>query len=1020
MDVTATLEKVDKKEQLREITEKLEQGIKDVFEGEKFKECLDVMAKFHNYSFNNTLLIAMQNPEATKVAGFNSWKNKFGRFVNPGEKGIQILAPAPFKVIVDREKRDPETGHLMRDANGEIMTEKAEETIPYFKPVYVFDVEQTKGKPLPTLTTDIMGDVKDYEKFSEALNSVSPYEIVFDKIKEDGLCDYGNKRITINEGMSQVQTVLAKIHEITHATLHNKDLNKDDLNKPKDTQTKEVEAEAVAYVVCQHYNIETAENSFGYIADWSSGKEMPELKNSLDTIRGAAHELITKIDSQLFDMDLEQKQEQTADVSKPEAERNQTANGERKSNIIGNTPYIEIADKKYFKMDNKIADKFQAELEAGGIKFSGRKNKNTTTFTVNGVDEEKVQKIEAAVNPQKAMEEKKPSQADIFGNVKYSEIKDKAHFPVDTALAFKITEALDEKGIKFSGKDSDNNKSVFTLEKADTDVFREVEKAVKAQEKAAEKPVEVVGTAKLSEIEVKSHFKIDTALAFKIAEELKAQGIKFYGRADGNKTAFTLEKDNSEKFKTIVASVKAAEHENVAARTPPEKPVEIQPEPQSVAPQEKVYDLSFGHLGNGVTVYNKAEEVNNDYRTVAHIDPDRSVKFYDKEMPDDIKERINKFAKTEEMNISATQKVSVFSVPPIEPEINPYEIVKNGFDGHSLEQLNKFLDVVNAEMENVQKQAHNYYAEHESDINSPDAPGAFDVKLDELHDIKMSIVNEIEKQTTEKEIPPIFLGTLAEAVEKGDKMLFHDSNRINQECAAALDKAILTHSESTGNGGGAYYNFSKALEEVTEKYGTERVTAVIAHTVNNQSWDGRLSQENKDWAKEIETPKVDYIPLNTHLAVFDGFTDYVRVAQEKDVIIGKLLEDIQGGEPEDYDGEVGLAEIKETLQAKPISELRAELKSMEQQREADYAEHVEEHAAREKPATPTVADLEKAANKGESISLTDLSEAVKNEQKPEKPSIKARIKADKEKKAAQKQEPALDNKKDKSTREERE
>ncbi|MDR2532339.1 MAG: DUF3849 domain-containing protein [Oscillospiraceae bacterium] len=1013
-NITATLEKVDKKEQLREITEKLEQGIKDVFEGEKFKECLDVMAKFHNYSFNNTLLIAMQNPEATKVAGFNSWKNKFGRFVNPGEKGIQILAPAPFKVIVDREKRDPETGHLMRDANDEIMTEKAEETIPYFKPVYVFDVEQTKGKPLPTLTNDIFGDVKNYEKFSEALNAVSPYEIVFDKIKEDGLCDFGNQRITINEGMSQAQTVLAKIHEITHATLHNKDLNKDDLDKPKDTKTKEVEAEAVAYVVCQHYGIETAENSFGYIADWSSGKEMPELKNSLETIRGAAHELITKIDSQLFDKDLEQKQEQTAE--KPEAERNQTASGERKSNIIGNTPYIEIADKKYFKMDNKIADKFQAELEAGGIKYSGsvNKNKKTTTFTVAGADEERVRKIEATVNPQKAMEEKKPDKGDIFGNVKYSEIKDKAHFPVDSTLSFKITAALDEKGIKFSGKDSDNNKSVFTLEKADTDVFREVERAVKAQEKQAE----IISTVKSTEIEVKSFFKINNDLATKAAGELEAQGVRFYGEpGENNLTTFIVEKADAEKFKTVIASVKAAERDNVAARTLPEKsekPVEIQPE----APQEKVYDLSFGHLGNGVTVWNKAEEVNNDYRTVAHIDPDRSVKFYDKEMPEDVKERINTFAKTEEMSISATQNVSVFSVPPVEPEINPYEIVKNGLDGHSPEQLNEFLNVVNAEMENVQKQAHNYYAKRENDVNSPDAPGAFDVKLDELHDIKMSIVNEIEKQTAEKEIPPIFLGTLEEAVEKGDKMLFHDSNRINQECAAALDKAILTHSEPTGNGGGAYYNFSKALEEVTEKYGTERVTAVIAHTVNKQSWDGRLSQENKDWAKDIETPKVDYIPLNTHLAVFDGFTDYVRVAQEKDVIIGKLLENIQGGEPEDYDGEVGLAEIKETLQAKPISELRAELKSMEQQREADYAEHVEEHAAREEPATPTVAELKETVDKSESISLMDLAKAVHNEQKP---SIKARIKADKEKKAAQgKQEPALDNKKDKSTREERE
>ena len=291
------------KQKVQEITEKLEQGIKELFESEKYKNYLNTMSKFHNYSFNNTVLIAMQNPDATLVAGFKAWKRNFQRHVKKGEKGIRILAPAPYKLKEEQEKLDPETKEIMLDAEGKPIMEEVEITIPAFRAVSVFDVAQTEGKELPELEVKELSDsVEDYEKFMQALTEVSPVPIEFEEI-EGGAKGYfcqGAHRIAIQEGMSQSQTLKTTIHEVAHAKLHDRELNKgiDDVEH-KDRNTKEVEAESVAYTVCQHFGIETSDYSFGYIAGWSSGREMTELKSSLDTIRRTASEIITGIEHEL-------------------------------------------------------------------------------------------------------------------------------------------------------------------------------------------------------------------------------------------------------------------------------------------------------------------------------------------------------------------------------------------------------------------------------------------------------------------------------------------------------------------------------------------------------------------------------------------------------------------------------------------------------------------------------------------------------------------------------------------------
>ncbi len=304
------------KQKVKEITDKLEEGLKELFESEKYRSYLSTMSKFHNYSFNNTLLIAMQKPEATLVAGYKAWQKNFNRHVNKGEKGIRILAPAPYKIKEERNKLDPVTGEVMLDQDGMPQTEEVEVKIPAFRAVSVFDVSQTDGEPIPELEAkELLSTVEGYEDFIKAITYVAPAPIGFEDIPGDskGYFSPTENRIAVQEGMSESQTLKTMVHETAHSMLHNKEVNKGDILAPvKDRNTKEVEAESIAYTVCQHFGIDTSEYSFGYIAGWSSGKDMKELKSSLDTIRRTASELITGIEEQLIEIqrDREMMQEQ--------------------------------------------------------------------------------------------------------------------------------------------------------------------------------------------------------------------------------------------------------------------------------------------------------------------------------------------------------------------------------------------------------------------------------------------------------------------------------------------------------------------------------------------------------------------------------------------------------------------------------------------------------------------------------------------------------------------------------------
>ena len=379
-------------EKLKEITDRLEQGITELFESERYREYLRVMSKFHNYSINNTLLIAMQKPDASLVACFSAWKNNFGRNVMKGQKGIKIIAPSPYKVKQEMKKIDPHTQQPIIGKDGKPVTEEKEITIPAYKVVSVFDVSQTEGKELPDIAVDeLTGDVERYRDFFAALEKTSPVPIGFEQIpgSSHGYYHLEDKRIAIQEGMSELQTLKTAIHEIAHAKLHDIDLNApENEQQPRvDRRTREVEAESVAYTVCQHYGLDTSDYSFGYVAGWSSGRELSELKSSLETIRSAAAEIINSIDETLAELSKAQDMEQTAGQEQPDKEETaapeqpkQEAPAQEKAAFTPETiyrvrrnPYSDSKDNTYLLQAYVTQENGRAKMSA--VLFTGTPQK---------------------------------------------------------------------------------------------------------------------------------------------------------------------------------------------------------------------------------------------------------------------------------------------------------------------------------------------------------------------------------------------------------------------------------------------------------------------------------------------------------------------------------------------------------------------------------------------------------------------------------------------------------------------
>ena len=362
-------EKTPIKEQIKKLTDQIEAGIKALFQSgdlEKYQAYLRTMSHFHHYSVNNQMLIFSQCPHATLVAGYQKWQNQFSRHVLRGEKGISILAPTPYKIKVEKEKLDPVTKLPLLDADGNTITEEKEVQIPMFRPVKVFDVSQTDGKPLPervqSPVAELTGNVEHYEAFMEALRRISPVPIEMKPLSNDldGFFSPSKQSITLRAGMSEVQTVCAAVHEIAHSKLH--DYAKQPNSQPKDSSTEEIEAESIAYTVCAYFGIETSANSFGYVATWSKDKDLKAFKDSLDTIRKTSSELISGVEQQFKEIC----KERGISLEPAQPAQKQPEQDIEKLYMVDNEKYIHV-QRSDTGIDYTIYDAASAKALDGGV-----------------------------------------------------------------------------------------------------------------------------------------------------------------------------------------------------------------------------------------------------------------------------------------------------------------------------------------------------------------------------------------------------------------------------------------------------------------------------------------------------------------------------------------------------------------------------------------------------------------------------------------------------------------------------
>ena len=362
-------EKQPIKEQIKKLTDQIEAGIKALFQSgdlEKYQAYLRTMSHFHHYSVNNQMLIFSQCPHATLVAGYQKWQNQFSRHVLRGEKGISILAPTPYKIKVEKEKLDPDTKLPLLDADGNTITEEKEVQIPMFRPVKVFDVSQTDGKPLPervqSPVAELTGNVEHYEAFMEALRRISPVPIEMKPLSNDldGFFSPSKQSITLRDGMSEVQTVCAAVHEIAHSKLH--DYAKQPNSQPKDSNTEEIEAESIAYTVCAYFGIETSANSFGYVATWTKDKDLKAFKDSLDTLRKTSSELISGVEQQFKEIC----KERGISLEPAQPAQKQPEQDIEKLYMVDNEKYIHV-QRSDTGIDYTIYDAASAKALDGGV-----------------------------------------------------------------------------------------------------------------------------------------------------------------------------------------------------------------------------------------------------------------------------------------------------------------------------------------------------------------------------------------------------------------------------------------------------------------------------------------------------------------------------------------------------------------------------------------------------------------------------------------------------------------------------
>lgn len=804
-----------REEQLKEITERLEQGVQELFTSERYREYLNTMAKFHNYSFNNTLLIAMQKPDATLVAGYQAWQKKFNRHVLRGEKGIQIISPAPIREKEEVEKIDPLTNEPILKADGQPETEIIEHVIPRFKVATVFDISQTDGEPLPNLGgEDLTEAVDDFEIFMEAIRSVSTAPIRFAEMEGTSHGYYHNvdKEIVIKSGMSESQTMKTAIHEVTHALLHDKELMEEQ-GVEKDKMTKEVEAESVAYIVCQHFGLDSSEYSFPYIAGWSSGRDMKELRASMDLIRKTAGDFIENMTERLQVLQKEHPLDKM--------------HLEQEASVLPFDEYqrVELFDVPALFANGRVA---LESLPEGIYRYELRGSDYDPGYPIT---------VEKNVMVNHA--------ATILTTV-----------PLD----------LPEQGRLRIGEELNMTGGMqriqeYQSEMSERDLTEEREKAENAIGRANES-LYLSGTDNRYAI-------------YQIAGNTKGRAYAFMGMDFVTSHGMSVEGAD---YAYIYGGM-LSENDTL----------------------DSLYQtFNVNHPGNYTGHSLSVSDV-----VVIQKDGEAKAYYVDsfgfEELPDFVQQRI------QEAEMNRKREDSMITLDTTDVEIEQHEGLWHTVDKMEIEneifylmRHNEYGDSVAAVILNADGELVAQDLENGFDQGAMEAIREF---LSEKGiDWHPKNENTVDSQTN---FPPLYPHDLSYAMDHGEADAYLDSRKLNLECKRAIEETILQNFD------GMHLNHN-AADSILEEYGSERLSFILACTIQEKSWDGRFSKNNKEWAKTIPVPEnisrgvnanLDYV-VESHPAVLDGFIDLAREKiaelERAEVFIRRyyVISDLEGTEAE--------------------------------------------------------------------------------------------------------------------------
>ncbi|NCB92427.1 MAG: DUF3849 domain-containing protein [Clostridia bacterium] len=973
---------VNRNQQMKEITERLEQGVAELFTSERYTEYLQTMSQFHNYSFNNTLLIAMQKPEATLVAGFQAWQKKFERHVKRGEKGIQIIAPAPIKEKEEVEKIDPVTREPVLKENGQPETEVMEIVIPRFRITTVFDVSQTEGKPLPELgVEELEAAVDNYEIFMEAIRNVSPVPIRFDEIEGESHGYYHNveKEIVIQSGMSESQTLKTAIHEVAHAKLHDRELMQE-LGVEKDRLTREVEAESIAYTVCQYFHLDTAEYSFPYITGWSSGREMKELRTSMDTIRKTAGEFVDDMTEQLkelqADIQSELQEEYTMDrtailptdvIVKISGSMGSEYSVDRISNLSQDevrSLLQEMAQQETKNWDGNV----QEYLESKGAKVQPLIASNgfgddypaffdlEYDFDTNGVTDSTllspIQQAENLINREE------------FHQTIFSD--DDRNLIVNYMYQFgkmedtkELVEALKE------AMESPDIRAVYQVRQAaqaEIDALHEVMETEYQEVTFFETPA-LFTNGRIDEkslpdgifryelrgsdfdsgypIAVEGDVLVNHAGTILSAVPLHLPEQGYYWLGEG--LDFSGGMATLENYQQEMSGVDLD-----AAKEQMEKAVGFANEGMLLSGKENRYaiyqidsegkgrEYSFMSLDftkeNGMTVEGADYQLIYSGLRLENTTLDGLYERFNLHHPADY--RGHSLSVSDVVLLSGNGEVKANYVDSFGFEELPEFVQERGIVAEQslaeymreVRGITEMGQTVTAGTVGLEVEGHSgtwhtievrdvegeafYLMEHdtfgngvadiivnaEGTLIAQELEHGFDEEamrtvaeyLSEKEAVEDNIVS-----AEEKTYPPVYKNNLEYATEHGAADTYLDSRKLNLDCKNAIEQAI--HDNFDG-----LHLAHDAVAPVLDAYGAERIGFVLADTVQQLSWDGRFSRENKAWAESISIPanisrgmdlNQDYV-VNSHPAVLDGFIHLFReIEQEKAQEVSETLQD---------------------------------------------------------------------------------------------------------------------------------